>query len=250
MNLSDAFHIDLSVSSGDFSSIVNQLFVVSFISITLMGHSEEESSGNTKSMLKGALAIGLIWYLLFTLTPLVAALISAVFENGFEFSPVYGMLIPFGFCMGPGQSVTYGTIVEDYGWNDAVMSALTFASLGFLAAYLVGIPAAKRGIRRGLAKYSSKIDEDVLRGYLRKEEQVVMMKKDTTCNSNIESLAFHFAIIGLCYIIAIGISKIMALLPGYIGTSLSSLMFLNGMYAAWIGEIRHEEMRNYISSGQ
>lgn len=234
VNLCDAFHIDIGATSGDFSSIVNQLFVVSFISITLMGHSEEDSSGGMKSMLKGALAIGLIWCMLFTLTPLVAALISMVCENTFQFDPIYGMLIPFGFCMGPGQSVTYGTIIEGYGWNDAVMAALTFASLGFLAAYLVGIPAAKRGIRRELAKHSDKIDEEILRGYLRKHEQVEMMKKNTTCNSNIESLAFHFAVIGLCYIIAIGISKILALLPGYIGTSMSSLMFLNGMYAAWI----------------
>lgn len=44
VNLCDAFHIDIGATSGDFSSIVNQLFVVSFISITLMGHSEEDSS--------------------------------------------------------------------------------------------------------------------------------------------------------------------------------------------------------------
>ena len=60
------------------------------------------------------------------------------------------------------------------------------------------------------------------------------MKKSTTCSSNIETMSFHFAVIGLCYTIAVGISKILALLPGYIGTSMSSLMFLNGMYAAWI----------------
>ena len=60
------------------------------------------------------------------------------------------------------------------------------------------------------------------------------MVKDTTCNSNIEPLTFHFALIGLCYIFAIGISKIMALLPGFLGSSMSGLMFMNGMYAAYI----------------
>ena len=60
------------------------------------------------------------------------------------------------------------------------------------------------------------------------------MVKDTTCNSNIETLTFHFALIGLCYIFAIGISKIMALLPGFLGSSMSGLMFMNGMYAAYI----------------
>lgn len=234
LNAAEAFSIPLGVETNDFSSIVNPLFVIAFISITLMGHSEEDSQGGTKSMLKGALAIGLIWCLLFTLTPLISAILSLLFEKNFHFEPIYSMLIPFGFCMGPGQSVTYGSIIESYGWNDAVMVGLTFSSIGFFAAYLVGIPAAKRGIKRGLAKHSDKIDEEVLRGYFRKHEQVDQMKKSTTCSSNIETMSFHFAVIGLCYIIAVGISKILALLPGYIGASMSSLMFLNGMYAAWI----------------
>ena len=60
------------------------------------------------------------------------------------------------------------------------------------------------------------------------------MVKDTTCNSNIETLAFHFALIGVCYVLAVGISKILAYLPGFLGTSMESMMFMNGMYAAYI----------------
>lgn len=243
LNLADAFRVGVGTKADDFSVIVDKLFVISFISITLMKNPDEESKGRTKNMLKGALAIGLIWCLLFSLTPFVSALLSLLFEPGFRFDPIYGMMIPFGFCMGPGQSITYGTIVEGYGWNDAVMVSLTFAALGFMAAYLVGIPAAKIGIKRGLAKHSDKIDEEVLRGYLREYEQVAVMKKHTTCNSNIESMSFHFAVIGLCYIMAISISKILALLPGYVGTSMSSLMFLNGMYAAWIVKFLMKKMK-------
>ena len=236
VNLCDAFHIDIGATSGDFSSIVNQLFVVSFISITLMGHSEEDSSGGTKSMLKGALAIGLIWCMLFTLTPLVAALISMVCENTFQFDPIYGMLIPFGFCMGPGQSVTYGTIIEGYGWNDAVMAALTFASLGLLAAYLVGIPAAKRAIRRGLAKHSDKIDEEeILRGDPEKARTGGNDEKEYHLQQQYRisgvSLRCHRA---LLYHSHRNFRKFWRCCRGISETSMSSLMFLNGMYAAWI----------------
>lgn len=101
-------------------------------------------------------------------------------------------------------------------------------------AFLIGIPMAKAGIKRGLAKHSGKIDDAILRGYLRKDEQKDVMRKDTTVNSNIETLAFHFAMIGLCYLLAVGISKVFALLPGFLGTSMSAMMFLNGMYAAYI----------------
>ena len=60
------------------------------------------------------------------------------------------------------------------------------------------------------------------------------MVKDTTCNSNIETLSFHFAVIGLCYILALGIAKILSYIPGFLGTSMSGMMFMNGMYAAYI----------------
>lgn len=232
MNICDLFSINLGTDSSWFTQIVNQLFIISFISLTLMTAKDADSSG--KKVFKGAWAIGLIWCLLFTITPLIGSFITFIFGDSYELSPIYGMLIQFAFCMGPGQSTTYGGIIEGYGWNDAVMVALTFSSLGFIVAYLIGIPAAKRGIKKGLAKHNSNLDEAVLRGYLKRHEQTAQMKKDTTVNSNIESLAFHFAIIGMCYIMAIGISKIFALLPGYLGTSLSSLMFLNGMYAAYI----------------
>ena len=85
LNAAEAFSIPLGVETNDFSSIVNPLFVIAFISITLMGHSEEDSQGGTKSMLKGALAIGLIWCLLFTLTPLISAILSLLFEKNFHF---------------------------------------------------------------------------------------------------------------------------------------------------------------------
>lgn len=235
MNIMDTLDISVGAVSADFTSIVNQLFVVSFISITLMNPSEDEmKEKRTSHLMKGALAIGLIWCFLFTVTPLVSAVIAITVGEAWTMSPIYGMLIQFGFCMGPGQSYTYGTLIENFGWADAVMVGLTFSAFGFLMAYLIGIPMTKLGIKKGLASHSDKIDETILRGYLHEEEQTDMMKKNTTCNSNIESMAFHFAIIGICYLMAIGISKLWALIPGYIGTSLSSLMFLNGMYAAFI----------------
>lgn len=90
------------------------------------------------------------------------------------------------------------------------------------------------GNQKGIAKHCGKLDQTILKGYLRKNEQTEYMVKDTTCNSNIETLAFHFALIGLCYIVAVGISKVFALLPGFLGESISAMMFMNGMYAAYI----------------
>lgn len=36
------------------------------------------------------------------------------------------------------------------------------------------------------------MNESIIRGYLKKEEQADSMVRDTTCNSNIETLSYHF----------------------------------------------------------
>lgn len=242
VNVMAHFEINAGTDSEMFTSIVNQLFTVSFISITLMDSSDKKEN-KTKTILKGALGIGLIWCFLYALTPLIGGAITSFIGGNFNMPTIYGMLIPFAFCQGPGQSVTYGTLIEQYGWENACMTALTFSTIGFIVAFLCGIPAARYGIKKGLAKKYGQLDEITLRGYMKPEEKTASAQKDTFCSSNIETLSFHFGVIGLCYIMAQGISEIFALIPGLLGTSMSSLMFLNGMYAAYIVKFIMRRMR-------
>lgn len=231
VNLMKATGINIGSDFGIYTEIVNHLFTISFVSITLTNPPKE----NNKALLaKGAMSMGLIWCLLYAVTPLVGTGVLYLMGNHYKMEAIYGMLIQFAFCQGPGQAATYGAIFENYGWKDAAMVAIMFATIGFLVAFLLGIPAAKMGIRRGLAKNCGQIKDALLKGYLKKEEQQEYMVKDTTCNSNIETLTFHFALIGICYILAVGISCVLSLLPGFFGPSMSSMMFMNGMYAAYI----------------
>lgn len=233
MNVAIKTGVDIGTDTDMYTSIVNNLFTVSFISISLTSTPKGEDSG-AKNVMKGAVSMGLVWSMLYGLTPLAATGILYLMSGFTDMVPGYGMLVQFAFCQGPGQAASFGAIFEQYGWTDAAMVAITFASIGFIVAFLVGIPAAKQGVKRGIAKNCGKIDEAILKGYLRREEQTEYMIKDTTCNSNIETLAFHFALIGLCYILAVGIGRLLSLIPGFLGTSMSSMMFMNGMYAAYI----------------
>lgn len=233
MNVTMETGLDIGTDMEMFTSVVNQLFTVSFISISLTGTSQGDKS-DAGNVVKGAVSMGLIWCLLYGLTPAIATGILYFMGGITDMSPGYGMLIQFAFCQGPGQSAAYGAIFEQYGWDNASMVAITFASVGFIAAFLIGIPAAKFGVKCGIAKHCGKIDESILKGYFRKEEQTEYMVKDTTCNSNIETLAFHFALIGVCYVLAVGIGRILSYIPGFLGTSMSGMMFMNGMYAAYI----------------
>lgn len=232
MNFCVNHKINVGTDAKVYTEVVNHLFTVSFISISLTGGSKEKKDGS-KTIFKGAVALGLIWCLLYALTPILAAGIVVLLRRFTDMDGIYGMLIQFAFCQGPGQAASYGMIFEQYGWKDAAATAITFSVIGFVAAFLIGIPAAKAGIKRGLARHCKKLDERIRNGYMKKNEQTECKIKDTTCNSNIETLTFHFMLIGICYILAVGISKILTALPGFFGETMSSMMFMNGMYAAY-----------------
>ena len=223
----------VGTTSDMYTEIVNHLFTISFISISLTS-TPKENQGGAKQVMQGAMGMGLVWCLLYGLTPLLGIGVVALTGGSVGMESIYGSLIPFAFCQGPGQSAAYGAIFEQYGWPDASAVAITFAAVGFVVAFLVGIPMAKYGIRRGIAKHCGKLDEKILKGYLRAEEQNEYMVRDTTCNSNIETLTYHFALIGLCYMVATVIARLLSFLPSFLGSSMSSMMFMNGMYAAYL----------------
>ena len=233
VNVMAGLNIGIGTDTDMFTIIVNNLFTVSFISISLT--SSPKGEGNTaKNTLKGTVGMGIVWCLLYALTPIVAVGLISIFGKSVGMDSIYGMLIQFAFCQGPGQSAAYGVLFEQFGWANASTVAIAFSAIGFVVAFLVGIPAAKAGVKRGIAKNCGEIDDTILKGYLKKEEQTDVMVKDTTCNSNIETLAFHFAVIGVCYILAVCIAKVLSHIPGFLGTSMSGMMFMNGMYAAYI----------------
>lgn len=232
MNVFPALGLNVGTDGNMYTEIVNHLFTISFISISLTS-SNDSGAGSAKSILKGALGMGFVWCLLYALTPLLGMLLIGAIGGAFDMDMIYGSLIPFAFAQGPGQAASYGLLYESYGWDNAAMVGVTFAAIGFVVAFLVGVPAAKLGMARGIAKHSAQLDDVTLRGYMRPEEQISQESKETTCNSNIETLSFHFAVIGLCYVLALGIAAVVKYIPA-IGNSLSGMMFMNGMIAAYI----------------
>lgn len=226
------------VDTGLLTNIVNILFTLSFISIALTRapkqRRKEGEDSTAKSVAKGSLGMGLIWDILYALTPVAGAMIIMVVGSGFGMDKIYGLLIQFGFAQGPGQAATYGTIFEQYGWKDAAMVGMTFAVTGFIAAFLIGVPIAKMGLRRKIARNGGKATESVSKGYFPKEEQRETMGKVTTYSGNVETMAYHFALMGVCFLLAIGISKLFALIPGFLGSSMSGMLFMCGMFAGYI----------------
>ncbi|UOQ87546.1 sodium/glutamate symporter [Gracilibacillus salinarum] len=223
---------------GVFTTIVTHLFTLSFISIGLTNvrKSKESKGSKGKEIAKGALGMGILWTLLYALTPAVGIVIILAIGGQFNMDPFYGLLIPFAFTQGPGQAATFGTIFEQqYGIENAAMVGMTFAAIGFIFCFLVGVPLAKYGLKKGLAKNfgQAKIDQAVERGYYVKSEQEKSLGKETIYSGNMDTMTFHFAIMGVCYIMALGLSWLMSFVPG-IGASMSAMLFVHGLVAAYI----------------
>ncbi|MFD1065632.1 sodium/glutamate symporter [Oceanobacillus locisalsi] len=217
-----------------FTIIVTQLFTITFISIGLTSNSSKETSAG-KQVVRGSIGLGLLWNLLYALTPVVGVLVILLIGSSFGMDALYGLLIPFAFTQGPGQAATFGSIFEQqYGIENAAMVGLTFAAVGFIACFLVGVPIAKYGLKRGLSKQfgESKIKDYVKRGYYTKDEKRDAIGHETVFSGNMDTMTFHFTMVGICYVLALGMAHVVSYIPG-IGESLSGMLFIHGMIAGY-----------------
>ncbi len=229
-----------------FGSITAELFTLTFISIGLTAAPRSASKGHhakpegwrriipQSAMVKGAWAMGITWVVFWTVQQFVGVGVVASFGTLFGMPAEYGLMAAFSFAQGPGQAATLGAIFVEQGWEDAVNVGLTFSALGFIVSFLVGVPLARRGMRKGVTASGGEINESTKRGILPKEEQRESIGRVTTFSGSIESMGLALSIVGICYLMAMGIAWIFALIPGFMGDTLSGLMFMNGLFAAYI----------------
>ncbi len=239
------------VTVNQFSNIVEVFFTMSFISIGLTSSGKRKKESGTSSVVRGAAGMCLIWCILFAIQPLAGVLITTALSRIFDFNPVYGILVPFGFCQGPGTASTYGILFENtYGFAHSEMIALTYASIAFLAAFSVGIPVARYGLKKGLAKNNGSLDEYVKRGYYTENESCESLGKDTFHCGNIDSLAATFSIIGVAYVGAIVLAEVTSHIPVF-GSTFKGMLFMWGLLSAnIIKAVMHKLDMNFLLDDQ
>lgn len=231
LNIGVIFNVNFDM----FNQMTTELFTLSFISLGLTGLSDDSEGGSVaKTVLKGGIGLSCIWTFLWAVTPLIGYVVIKFTEGIADMDAVYGLLIPTAFCDGPGQAMVFGNMFESYGWRNASQVGVLFAVIGFLYAFGVGVPMAKWGMKKGLAKHAKTIPSAVAKGIYQKDEQREPLGNATTYSGNIDTLALHIALLGLCYIGAVGCSKLVALIPGTMGVTLSSFMFIWGLIVAYI----------------
>lgn len=240
----------INISAELLQSFVTELFILSFISIGLTGNNDNGSNdlnnkSRSKMITKGVIWFAVAWGLFVNLQALVGMLtIKGMNIFGVVMDPMYGLLLPFGFSMGTGQAITYGTMAEsEFGFQGAASLAITFAVVGYALATFVGIPLARFGIKKGLAKYSEDFTKDMLKGVMPKDSNN-QLGKFTFHSSNIETLAFHIAMIGVVYLFAYYTMNLIAsILPENIASFILGSLFIFGVLWGLIFSFTTKKMK-------
>jgi len=209
------------------------LFNISFISIGLTRNEVSKETSTPKiHILKAPLWMALTQSVIFPLQAIVGGVFVALFGFfGIKLFPTFGFLAPLGFEEGPGQALSIGKVWQGFGFEHATTIGLTFAAMGFFFSFFVGVPLVNWGIRKGLSAQGSKaLPQDFLTGIISKNQKRKSAGELPFHSSNLDSLAFHTALVGLVYVLSYGFVKYLGLiLPADVASILWGFFFIFGL---------------------
>lgn len=187
----------IGVGDAEFKAIAYHTFTLTFICIALAGCSNSYTDKPVKTITQGSIWMFLIFYLSLALQAIAAvgiAYVLNIFYDG-ELLTSTGFLCAQGFTQGPGQAVSTALLWEKNGFAGMGDVAMSYASFGFLAAFVIGIPLANWGIKRNLCVFQPKqITEEITTGIYNKETKIPA-GYHVTHPINADSLAFTLAIV-------------------------------------------------------
>ena len=205
----------IKIAVSDLEIFAYHFFNISFISVGLTrSNDQKDSSPRSKKFIKGPTWMALVQGSCFGLQAAVGGLLVILFGVlGMELFPTFGFLAPLGFEEGPGQALSVGKVWEGFGFEQAATIGLTFAAIGYLFAFFVGVPIVNRGIRNGQATYAAKaLPRDFLTGIIPRDKQTETAGTLTLHPGNVDSMAFQAALVGLVYLLTYGFVKYTGLL--------------------------------------
>lgn len=195
----------VNIGSNQLETFAYHLFNLSFISIGLTRDTNAGQSGVGKgNIFKGSLWMALTQGITFPVQAIIGGLVVLGFGFlGTDLFATFGFLSPLGFNEGPGQALSFGKVWEGVGFDHAVTIGLTFAAVGFIFAFFIGVPLANWGLRKGLAKGGKQqtLPKEFLKGLRPQNSEGVSAGQLNLHSSNIDSMAFQTAVVGLVYVL-------------------------------------------------
>ena len=226
----------MHVPVANLETFAYHFFNISFISVGLTRN--EASPATTKSKIqifKAPLWMALTQSVIFPLQAIAGGAFVALFGFfGIKLFPTFGFLAPLGFEEGPGQALSIGKVWQGFGFEHATTIGLTFAAMGFFFSFFVGVPLVNWGIRKGLAVHGPRaLPQDFLTGIISKNQKRKSAGELPFHSSNLDSLAFHTALVGLVYVLTYGLVKYLGLIvPADVASILWGFFFIFGLSIA------------------
>ena len=192
----------MGFKAADFTAFAFHFFTLSFMSLVLTSRAQPIAGQQPVAL--GGLWLSLIWVICLVLQALVGlAAISAYNTIASEpLSGFLGLIATHGFTQGPGQALALGDLwTTAYNIQHAVDFGLIYASLGFVAAFAVGVPMARWILKKNLhSGRGGSLDQDFERG-LYSGDAAPASSKLITHSANVDSFAFHIGLLGCAYLI-------------------------------------------------
>ena len=113
---------------------------------------------------------------------------------------MFGFISTHGFTQGPGQGLTMGKIWAGLGASgDLPIVGLIYANIGFIFAFVIGVPVARYFIKKGLnANRKARIEKEYLVGIL-EDKKSSSLGYEKTHPANIDTMAFQLSILFITY---------------------------------------------------
>ncbi|MFU8858881.1 MAG: hypothetical protein ACNA8K_00520 [Cyclonatronaceae bacterium] len=220
----------LDLQSARLGAYVYHLLALLFIALSLRSPQQKLGLTSIKFgliflmvyLVQGLVGLGLAFILIYTFMPDLFAGI--------------GLLLPLAFGMNPGIAYTIGQNWEGYGFESGAIVGLSFAAIGFLVAYTLGIGLMRKGIRDGKAAYiegGTEVSEEIRTGFLEPGNRRNGGHLTTSAEA-IESLTLHIALIGFTYILTWALMKLMETGLTFVGAAqeISTLWSFHFIFAA------------------
>jgi len=205
------------------------------------------TSGSTKG--QGS-AIGVMWSysqagMLFQWG--IGGLIGLLILNHiWPLNPGFGITMPTGFCGGHGSAAAIGQAFSQLGYDEMFTLAMTAATVGIVAAVIIGLAIVKWGTKKGHTAFLSSYNDlsDELRTGLLPDNKRVSIGLSSCSSISIDSLTFNLTIIAMIAAGGYGLSKLATFfMPGF-ELPVFSCAFIIGILIKYVFD--KTKVSNYI----
>lgn len=209
----------LGYDSNKLGELVYHLLSISFVAMTLRGgpakiHKKSGGVVGTTTGILSQYALQALGGLLMTFL-----LISTISPN---LSPAFGLFLPLGFALGPGQAFAIGRGWEAMGFPGAGSVGLTFAAMGYLWACFAGVYLIYYGVKKGWMKKEA-LDtfhnKGMMTGIIPKEEERPVGARLTTDSEAVDSFSFHIGMVAGTYFLSFLLLKALTMLLSLAGNA-------------------------------